>query len=292
MPISDHSFVVYIDESGDDGLGNFRQAGRSGGSSHWLTIGCCILQKQNDLMMVRWRDDIMSAFPTRKRFDLHFSDLRHEERVFACERVSELPLRIIAVMSNKATIVSHPRPDLFEPKNSLYWYLCRYLIERVSKYCARRRRTVSDGNGKAKIIFSRRGGMNYGDFQEYLRRLKGKQYFEGEDSSVDIYWPAIDIEAVEALDAKRRAGLQIADVPTAAFHCAVEPNFLGGYEPRYAQTLAPRVLASPDGWYLGHGVKPVPKLSLMPVAAGQRAIFDFYREKGRAGPRPLYHRHS
>lgn len=38
------SFVAYIDESGDDGLTNFRVAGRRGGSSHWLNVSSTVMR--------------------------------------------------------------------------------------------------------------------------------------------------------------------------------------------------------------------------------------------------------
>jgi hypothetical protein len=40
-----HSFLAFIDESGDDGFGNYREPGKSGGASHWLVLSAGHLQK-------------------------------------------------------------------------------------------------------------------------------------------------------------------------------------------------------------------------------------------------------
>ena len=145
----------------------------------------------------------------------------------------------------------------------------------------RRYRDSLDGDGTVRIVFSRRGGMNYSDFRTYLNKLKSQQTNPNFDLSGDqmqIYWPAIDIEAVDALDHKNRAGLQVADVIAGAFSAAVEPNPYGDYEPRYAQTLRPRVAITTDGHFLGYGVKPVPKLGLMELHPDQKAFFEWYRK--------------
>ena len=204
-----HSFVAYIDESGDDGIKNFRTVG-TGGTSQWLVISCCLISSGNDRLVPKWRDSITNKFPAKKRRDLHFAHLDHGQRVTACQTLSRLPLRAFSVMSNKTTIPNHPRPDLFRKKNTLYWYLARYLIERISIYCERRYRDSLDGDGTVRIVFSRRGGMNYSDFRTYLNKLKSQQTNPNFDLSGDqmqIYWPAIDIEAVDALGHKNRAGL-------------------------------------------------------------------------------------
>lgn len=45
-----HSFIAYIDESGDDGLpGRYREPGVQGGASHWLTIGAVVWRYSRDL---------------------------------------------------------------------------------------------------------------------------------------------------------------------------------------------------------------------------------------------------
>jgi uncharacterized protein DUF3800 len=266
-----HSFVVYIDEGGDDGIRNFRFTG-DGGTSPWLVVGCCIVSKENDGKLPAWRNQILSAFPSKQKRDLHFQGLAHEQKLHVCREMARLHARYAVIMSNKTTIRNHPRPDLFQKKNTLYWYLCRYLVERVSVWCGRRARKGAPGNGTAKLVFSRRGGMDYDDFRAYLQRLKNNH----NEDATQIDWSAIDIDSVVALDHSRSAGLQLADTPPSAFLRAVSPDRYGNVEPHYAKLLAPLMLRNEREQIFGTGVKPVPHLSQMSLTSSEREIFDFY----------------
>jgi hypothetical protein len=268
-----HSFIVYIDEAGDDGIKNFRGTA-DGGTSHWLVIAGCIVSAENDPKMPTWRNEILGAFAGKNRRDLHFKDLKHEQRLHACSEIGKLPIRLSVIMSNKTTIPTHSRKNLFLKKNTLYWYLCRYLVERVSIWCARRvRRHEVAGNGKARLVFSRRGGLDYDDFRDYLQILKDKQ----SEETASIVWSAIDIDAVCAMDAATCAGLQIVDTPASAFLRAVSADRYGNLEPRYAKLLKVPMMMNEQNRIIGTGVKPVPRLDKMTLTPAQSEIFEFYR---------------
>jgi hypothetical protein len=151
-----YSFIAYIDESGDDGLGNFRKAGDRGGQSCWLVISACVTRFVHDGQVVKWRDQMLAKCQKRGQ-NLHFIGLNHHQKVATTQYMAQLPIRAISVLSNKQTIPG----GIYTSKNQLYFYLTRYLIERISWFCRDYRRTVKDGDGRVKIIFSRRGGMSY-----------------------------------------------------------------------------------------------------------------------------------
>ena len=227
-----HSYVAYIDESGDDGLGvTFRAPGVQG-ASNWLVISAYIVRQSLDLQCVAWRDEILKGLPNKKTRELHFADLNHGQKLFAAQCVAQKSARAISILSNKTTIAS----GVYNDKNQLYFYLTRHLIERISWLCRDHRfdSKSKEGNGKVKIIFSRRGGMSYPDFKAYMLRLKA-------DPTVQIHWPVIDIDEIEAKDHSTRAGLQLADVIASAFGAAVELDNFGNCERRYAETLRPIV---------------------------------------------------
>lgn len=58
-----HSFIAYIDESGDDGLARFREPGQQGGASNWLVISACVMRHAHHLSAVAWRDEISALMP-------------------------------------------------------------------------------------------------------------------------------------------------------------------------------------------------------------------------------------
>ena len=81
-------YTAYIDEAGDEGLGKLA-AGPIGGQSRWLVVGACVVAREDDLKMPLWRDQVIARFPNRAAKDLHFCNLKHEQRVVACQELAE-----------------------------------------------------------------------------------------------------------------------------------------------------------------------------------------------------------
>ncbi|MBN8980425.1 MAG: DUF3800 domain-containing protein, partial [Rhizobiales bacterium] len=156
-----HSYLAFIDESGDDGLGKFREPGRQGGSSNWLVISACLFRQVHTLDAVSWRDEISNKMPEKKNRALHFVELNHNQKVVAAQVIASKPLRALSVLAAKQPI---PK-GIYTDKNQLYFYMTRYLIERLSWLCRDLRPKVPEGDGRVAITFSRRGGMSYGAFQ-------------------------------------------------------------------------------------------------------------------------------
>jgi hypothetical protein len=265
--MTSHSFIAYIDESGDDGLtGNYRTPGKSGGSSHWLNIGAVVWRNSRDLDAVKWAKTIISRLPKKAR-PLHFSELRHHERVMAIAELSKKPFRISCVMANKPIIPV----GIYQDKNQLYHYMTRYLIERISWLCRDMRPKVPEGDGKVRIIFSRRGGMSYDDFRSYMHSLKDK-----ENSDIRIYWPVIDIEGIKAFDQSQVYGLQVADLAVSALSAAIEPDIYGNCEMRFATMLKSNVYCR-EGKYLGYGIKTVPSPEKITLNNQQENFISLFR---------------
>jgi hypothetical protein len=262
------SFIAYIDESGDDGLsGTYRLPGQHGGSSNWLTISTSIWRHSRDIEAVRWRDEIRKRLPEQKHKNpLHCSKLTHQQRLMACQVLSEKSMRSICVMANKALI----RTNVFTRQNQLYFYLSRYLIERISWFCRDMRGWVPDGDGRVKIVFSRRGGLSYEGFKDYLTRLKN-----ADQENIEIDWNVIDIDGIEARDHRAKAGLQIADLVATCMTAGLEPDMYGNCERRYAETLRPLIYRRGDN-YLSYGVKLVPRNGHMALSEQQRAFIALF----------------
>jgi hypothetical protein len=273
------SFIAYIDESGDDGLpGKYRVAGHQGGSSNWLTISASIWRHSRDLEAVQWRNEIRQQLPEQiSKNPLHCLKLSHQQRVMACQVLITKPMRSICVMANKPVIP----PDIYTRKNQLYFYMSRYLMERISWFCRDMRRDVPEGDGKVKIIFSRRGGLSYDGFKSYLTRLKA-----GDQDGMQIHWNVIDIEGIEAKDHRAKAGLQIADLMAYCMTAALEPDAYGNCERRYADILRPLIYKRGEK-YLGYGLKLVPRPDQIPLSDQQKEflrLFGWQEKERPPGP--------
>jgi hypothetical protein len=260
-----HSFIAYIDEAGDDGLtGKWRVPGKGGGSSHWLTLGAVVWRYSRDLDAVQWAKAILAQMPEQKQSKpLHWKDLNHAQRIMAMRGLVGKPLRLTTVIANKPIIP----PGTYIEAHQLYHYMCRFLIERVSWLCRDFRRLVPEGDGRVKLVFSRKRSMNYLDFQNYMQILQG--------GDTEIHWPVIDIPGIEAHDHGNRYGLQLADLATSGLMAALEPDFYGNVEPRFARSLKPRVYCR-NGNYMSYGTKMFPPYDQLEMTDQQQEFVQIF----------------
>lgn len=201
-----------------------------------------------------------------------------------CNALAKKDAKCFVVMSNKKNIEKYKNNKLDDGNKAwIYWWLARLLLERVSEYCEERtppeRRGKGQDKDKLRIIFSRRGGLTYKDFSDYLWKL----YWQSGAGALwlnykDIKWSVIDWDEIRVLDHKDRAGLQLADVNAGAFYEAVELN-RGGIatcDPSYAKALKPLVAIRSTGALVGFGIKPMPLVSAMGLSPEQMEVFKFY----------------
>lgn len=259
-----HSFIAYIDESGDEGINSRRRGGGTrGGSSNWLTVSACVTRAANDAGCVGWRDEIL-RLSEKRTSTLHFVNLSHTQRLAAARVLADKPIRGISVLSNKASLDS----STFGDTSQYYFYVTRYLIERIS-WMAKTYSRGAPGDGRVKLIFSCRGSMSYDDFRAYLNHLK-------QNMQTSIYWNAIDIDGIEARDHSTRAGLQLADVIASAMACGVDPDHLGNCEYRYAEILKPVTYRNKKN-YLSYGCKLIPGIDRMQLNEDQQRFAALFR---------------
>jgi len=245
-------FVAYIDEAGDEGFGKLA-AGPVGGQSQWLAIGSCLVRREDDLKLPRWRDQILARFPRKRARDLHFRELNHAQRVVTCQEIAKLPVGICIAMSHKVTIPGSSHEVVFKQKGYLYNYLVRWLLERLTTHC------VAAAVGEEcslKLVFSRRSGTDYQTMMEYLELMRdGREVMKSVRS---INWKVLDIGTIAVENHKKWAGLQIADCTTSAFFHSLEPNVYGNYETSYAEHLRGNLIRDTRGHVLNCGLTGVP----------------------------------
>ena len=246
------TFVVYIDESGDDGF-KFGE-----GSSDWFVLSAVITRRGTDLDTVKLVDDVRMTLGRPPKKVLHFRDLRHEHRLVYVHRIAQADLRLITVLVHKPSLLEREK---FQERYRLYFYSTRYLLERVSWYCRDHRTKTDAGDGTAEIIFSNRSGMAYSELCSYLRYLRNNSGQFG----VSIDWSVISEALVTSYPPGKRMGLQIADAVAGSFFYGVEKSQWGFNEPRYATMLAP-VVYGRKGTHMGYGVKIWPREAMRLLA--------------------------
>lgn len=235
------TFVVYIDESGDEG---FRFGA---GSTDWFALSAVITRKATDHSVLDLVDRVRSVLGKPPKKPLHFRDLKHEQKLPFLSAIAQAKLRTVTVLVHKPSL---REPEKFQERYRLYFYAVRYLLERVSWYCRDHKTSHDAGDGGAKLVFSSRSGMSYGELKKYLEYLKERTG----PLDVRIEWSVVDPKRLVAYSPGRRAGLQIADAACGAFFYAVQPTQYGFTEDRYARMLEPVVYRSKGQWR-GYGLK-------------------------------------
>jgi len=242
------SFVVYVDESGDEG---FAFKGPRTGSSHWFVLSAVVTRKHLDLETVKLVDEVRENLSYKPRKPLHFRKMKHEHRLPYVQRIAAARIRAITVLIHKPSI---SEPEKLAERNRLYYYTTRLLLERVSWFCRDNPFAGDPGDGSAEIIFSNRSGTSYPEMKVYFDLLKQQSDF----GSVRIEWNVIKTDQVRAINHDSSMGLQIADAVASSFYFGVQVNPYGFNEPRYAQMLKP-VVYRHRKQALGYGLKFWPR---------------------------------
>jgi hypothetical protein len=239
------SFIVYIDESGDEGF----KFGPDGGSSTWFVLSAVVIRAHNDHMIREGLATVRKKLGKNQNHALHFRNLRHEQRIPYVQELAKAQIRTLSVLVHK--------PSLKEPETfrnyRLYFYCVRFLLERVSWLCRDEHRKAY-GDGSARVVFSNRSSMSYSGLRDYVGRLTDTS----NPLEVRIDPAIIKAESIEARSHEQYAGLQAADAVASSFYCAANTHRLGFTEPRYVECLMPTVYRRADQ-VVGYGIKFWPK---------------------------------
>lgn len=278
-------YVAYIDEAGDEGFGKLRGE-RVTGQSRWLSIGAAIVTQANDRFIPSWRNEIMGLFPSKKKRDLHFRFLNHDQRVAACSILAEKRVGICVISSNKETLLDSPKMGVFKNKGHLYNYLVRFLLERVTAAVALHARRQNDV-ASLQVVFSRRGGTDYQVMRDYLHLMKNDEEVRRPVRSIN--WDVLDPDTIKVENHSIRAGLQIADVVTSATYSALDPNKYGNIEPRYALAMKKKYLKE-TGRVLNCGLTLIPPFTKSPLSKAQLEFIEEINKKMTGPQSPDAHR--
>jgi hypothetical protein len=254
MQESKDGFVVYIDESGDEGF-RFDY-----GSSRWFVLGSVIIPRARELEVVKLIDNVRDTLnqhrPAQhqipKKKPLHFRDLRHEARKYFAQQIAQAELQTVCVLINK-TFINNSN---FNQEQRLYFHAVRLLVERVSWCCH---------NQKAYLVFSNRSSLDYSNLCDYLKYLEENRKKLNYRAAPGV----IDPDKMETFSAGKRLGLQLADAIASSYFYAVEPSPYGLTEEAYARILFPRAYRSENGEVWDYGIKLFPKEAVALQQAGK-----------------------
>ena len=283
-----YEYVLFVDESGDDGLTKVKPIDPDG-ASEWLVIAGVMVRAEDEQRCRDWLDAIRKDINATQASTLHFRKLSPSKQVRAAEMVGALPVRIFCVCSNKKNMRGHrnERAEQAGGKQWFYNWVVRIMMERATNYCAETSARKLGRVTKMKVLFSARGGHSYGQTKAYWELLR----FQEMTGRTHLRWHTMNHEVlsfdlVEYVPHYMHAGLQLADIAASAFYQAVEENS-SRWSPDPAIALGPRA-ASRDGQIADVGLVLQPhKINQIGLSKKQKQIFEHFgykfRKKG-AGP--------
>ncbi|WP_428538023.1 DUF3800 domain-containing protein [Rhodopila sp.] len=168
-------YIAYIDEAGDDGLERVKPADANG-ASEWFVLSCMLIRSDRENDILPFLKDFLGSFKQHQIRHLHFRQLRDDKKAVACDYISELPVRLITVVSNKRNMTGYLKLRASQARiNVTAWFYCwimRVLIERVSDYCCRRSVSHHGEIRPVRFEISSRGGVRIKDVTRYPSYLK------------------------------------------------------------------------------------------------------------------------
>ncbi len=276
---SEYSYVVYIDESGDDGLKAVKPL-TVPGSSEWLILSGVVIKAENQSKTKDWIQRIREELRSKQSPTIHFQKLYPNKKMLACEVLSELEARYFVVASNKKNMQGYHNPDA-EKIPSQCWFYCwmtRVLLERVTRYVMYRSMKDYGEPRKLRLEYSQRGGLRYEQMSAYYEWLKMKRTNPFLPWG-KLEWDVLDRDLFFVHPHWEREGLQLADVVASAFFKACDKHDTGECDPRFAKVLKPRMAREPDqisGQISGFGVKLLPNFKKAKLDPDQSEIFRHY----------------
>lgn len=275
------SFVLYIDEAGDDGLKSFKPEDPRG-CTEWLCLAGYLVRSDVDTRLPDLHAELRKHIGATQADALHYRNLSDKKRLAACKFLSTSPARIFVLCSYKRTLQHHRNDRVVASTGGssqfLYNWLSRLLLERATEF------VVEDPSYKAqkgflKVVFSHRGGHRFGQMKAYIEQLKAQAI--GKTTWLkrrEIRPEVLRFQHIVSVPHYQLAGLQFADVVASAFYQGLDcTTSRWSIEPAVA--LSPLVAREkvhnrkliPD---FGVTLLPQPSRFILPVA--QRPLFEAY----------------
>lgn len=228
-----HTFVAFIDESGDEGFKIAQPPQRM--SSEWFIMGAAVCRRS-----------ILRVIENRARHypGLHFVKGRHHQCVEWAEMVAGAPVTAFCVIAHKPSMPN--QAALRNERHYLFNYCTKLLIERISWYCNEMRGSLP---GVCRIVFSDRGQLRLDRIKQYLRHLKTYA-----PSRTSIRWNVIDIEQIEVGTSATHPPLVFGDVIASGCAKALEYSTSRNTEHRFMKIMK-HVFYRRNGRALSYGVK-------------------------------------
>lgn len=153
------SYTLYVDESGDVGLGKERTA-TAGGASPYFTLGAVLVA---DDVSRDLREHLNQIAKTMSKDYLHCQKLTHRQKVYYAREMSNAPIVFFGVISMKGTLGKY-KDDISGDPIKFFNKCAQYLLERVGAFMKEKKVSKDD----MRVIFED-GLHDYPKFRSFIK---------------------------------------------------------------------------------------------------------------------------
>ena len=255
--------------------------------TEWFTLGAVVVRVDRERDVPDWVRDMREATRSRQRKDLHYRNLSAPNKQRVCRMLATKEVRLFAVASHKANLRLRRNRILGTHGSQDFYNFClRWLLERVTGWCARRSMLEHGVLSQVKVVFSQKGDHDYPALMAYLDKLNhqaraGTAILGARNIVPGMITPTL----CEVRPHDELAGLQLADIVASAFFQAAN-SALPTFDETPARLLKPRLAregrsSSPGGF--GLSLLPLPSQGRDLIPEADRAIFRHYGFKFEQG---------
>lgn len=226
-------FTIFIDESGEAGIGKVRSES-SDGASPYMTLGASLINNASRKSIQETLEAITIKIGKKS---LHCSNLNHYQILYFAREIIKRNMRFFGVISRKETLGKY-KNVISDDSNKYYNKCVQYLLERVGWFMENRQ--ISPQN--LDIIFEK-ANVDYNKMRNFLRVCQARPQHE------NTKWlQHIDVDKITVRTKAEEPLLRLADlVAHALYKCVDKGDWnLGIPEPRYLRELAPRFFGHPE----------------------------------------------
>ena len=257
----DLKFNVYIDESGEAGIGKVR-SNTSGGASPYFVMAAVVCQPTAEVLAKNVFQDARDIIG-KKRWK-HATDLGHRQKVYLAKELNRLPVRFFAVISRKETLGDYGSEIKHDP-HKFYNKCAQYLLENICLYLGPHLESDDDLN-----VYFEQMNHDYDAMRRFLGKVKENPIYSQSKSL-----KSLNPFGISTLKKGESEVMEIADfVAHSLYQCVnlSEKNFQIT-EPRYFSELSSRFAGDKQGNPIGTGLKFVHNLGSMELEAEIEELF-------------------
>ncbi|MGH1577532.1 DUF3800 domain-containing protein [Planktotalea sp.] len=244
--------TVFIDESGETGIGKIRENGKRGASPYFV-LAAAVMPSAIQIVARKLLKQVQDEIPKNWK---HATDLNHRQTVFFCRAAATVNMRIFAVVSKKSTLKGYSE-QIEHDSHKFYNKCTQYLLECVGQYLKGKGLFSSDPD----VIFEGRN-HNFDTLRRFIGSVKEKP-LNPRAQFLECFNPFGFVERAK----DEEDLLKFADLAAHAVYQCVNKtgNNFNIPEARYIVELQSRFGADENGKVLGYGLKCIHSLEEVDV---------------------------